>query len=1251
VTVRNTSIPELAVQRNPTIAHSRKRERVSSNWRLSNLNKYLPLLILIVSIAIIYRGWFASGAVAWSDWRFHPASRLNDYWGIPSLWDGANGTGGVNTFGGPLLPVLFAESLFYHIGIDFTVALRLAWLYGGLLVCAFATYTLAVELFSSRIAGVISALLAISNTYIALIMTGGQFTVGNGYFWMAPTLLFFYRALRRPIPSRLVLPALCVSIQVMYDLRSTYITFGVLLLLALFYVLAQRSVGRALRAILAATAQFLVIGVVTILVHLFWLLPVHYAQQSGGVSLPTGYDGLFWVHVLSYMHLSHAFALFHPFWYQNNISPQPIEVSPVYFLLPLPIFAVFLRRRLTFMELFLFALALLSILFVKGSSAPAGGIYEWMFTHFIGFSLFRDPSKFFQPLALAYALLLGRVASTFPHSIPAETGHAVRGWTKRIVDRTARVLVPAACLGLVLLQAVPVAANTTWGALAPQVIPTGYAAFNRYVDRQPEFFRIMWYPTNAYGSFSSLHPQIALSDVGNNYFSKQLPNPSDSASWAYLPHAMDMLQALSVKYVVVADYAANTPAQYRSNTAQALQLVRRAFPSFPEMRFGETHVFVNRDYVPQAFVPTRDVSQASVIAALHYKSTLQSSIKNLGGVGSYTSTCHTCLFLASHNHTFTRQDVIVQHAIHPFLLIWNQSYDPNWVASIEPTSLSQPFWWTWTHPSTLQRFHLQTNGFANAWWITRPGTYRIVIEYWPQRLTDVGWFIAWATMLICLIVASMTVIRNRLLSFRAVDTRRFSPNMLSVNEPMDIAVVGQRDNCVPLQRSEMPKQGAAISMEAGGQDAAGNVAGWWDLVELRRRFTSSSLLRHNVLMFGANIATSALAYLYHPIVGRFLGASGYGTILSLGALSTILLIPSQVLTNIANKFTADLVAQGRIGEVNYLFRRLTLYSLLIGVLTTSLFIVFSPAIAPVLKLSSPQIIIISSLGYVLSYSGALNTGVIQGRQQFGWFALLNFLSSFLRLPATFLVLAAGFGITGVLIGGLVQGMILYAVTFLPMRDFLRVPQVRVPSLKPLLVYSLGSALALGGGTLLVNTDTVLAKTFLTPADAGYYGALVTVGRIVLFVGGSLVWVMFPKVAALQQQGDDPSGVLAWTMAGVAILSTGVVVAFWLYPSEIIRLILHGTPPQIVTQSVVWFGLAMLFQALANVLIYYFLSLGKMTFVPILLACCVLQAILIAVWHQNVTQLVAAMVAVMALLLVGLVTLYTVQARRATRRTS
>lgn len=715
------------------------------------LKKYGPLIVIVGLLAVVFRGWLSSGTVTYGDWGFYSGGRLQDFWPVPSLWDGSSGTGAFDVLAGPMFPLLFIQGFLHQWGIGFAWSERLVWIFPGVLIGALSTYALGLSFFSGRVAAVISALFLAFNSYIIVVMTGGQFTVSTGSNLMPLVLLLFYRALCRPQVGRLALTALAVAVQIMFDLRSTYLTLGVVILFALFYILGRLTWRAARSAVMAAVAQFVAMGVVGLLVHAYWLLPGHYAVR---IALPGGYDSTDWVYRLSYMQLSHAFALFHPFWYQDTQTPHVGAVSPIFYALPLVILAVLLVRRATYVDLFLGVVALLSIFFIKGANPPAGWIYNWLFAHLPGFSMYRDPSKFYQPLALAYALLLGRAMILVPSAFGRRLRHRMD-----ILVRTAVAIVG---VGIAVLPTLPVAASAPWGTLAPVHIPAEYAAFNRFIDTQSQFFRVMWYPAGyQFATSSARHPSISAVTIGQAYLSQHLPTSTDATSWLLRPDAQAILDALSIKYIAVADIPA-AGAQYAADRTQAMKLLRREFPSFSETRIGAIHLFVNRSYLPAAFVPAGRLS-GSAQRALLQRAVAPPIERRDGLPGEFASACQACLTTVSTSQT--RYEFVVHNAAHPFLLVLSQAFDPNWDVYLEPASSPQPFWWTWLHPARPERDHFTVNGFANGWWIDRPGTYRIVVEYWPQRLVDAGWIVCWLTIIGCLGLAAgprlMSWLRHR----------------------------------------------------------------------------------------------------------------------------------------------------------------------------------------------------------------------------------------------------------------------------------------------------------------------------------------------------------------------------------------------------------------------------------------------------------------------------------------------------------
>ena len=55
--------------------------------------------------------------------------------------------------------------------------------------------------------------------------------------------------------------------------------------------------------------------------------------------------------------------------------------------------------------------------------------------------------------------------------------------------------------------------------------------------------------------------------------------------------------------------------------------------------------------------------------------------------------------------------------------------------------------------------HSLVNGYANGWYVPRTGQYRIVLEFWPQRLLEIGILISAMTLIACLTFLIITAVR------------------------------------------------------------------------------------------------------------------------------------------------------------------------------------------------------------------------------------------------------------------------------------------------------------------------------------------------------------------------------------------------------------------------------------------------------------------------------------------------------------
>ncbi len=86
------------------------------------------------------------------------------------------------------------------------------------------------------------------------------------------------------------------------------------------------------------------------------------------------------------------------------------------------------------------------------------------------------------------------------------------------------------------------------------------------------------------------------------------------------------------------------------------------------------------------------------------------------------------------------------NASEPFYLVFSETYDNDWVASISGQQIPG-------------QYHFTANGYANGWYINRTGAYTITLEYWPQNLFYIGGAISVTAFILCMVYVSKDKIK------------------------------------------------------------------------------------------------------------------------------------------------------------------------------------------------------------------------------------------------------------------------------------------------------------------------------------------------------------------------------------------------------------------------------------------------------------------------------------------------------------
>ncbi|MCJ7633851.1 hypothetical protein MUP77_15875, partial [Candidatus Bathyarchaeota archaeon] len=103
----------------------------------------------------------------------------------------------------------------------------------------------------------------------------------------------------------------------------------------------------------------------------------------------------------------------------------------------------------------------------------------------------------------------------------------------------------------------------------------------------------------------------------------------------------------------------------------------------------------------------------------------------------------------------TTYRVNVTNATEPFYLIFSETYNPSW--KVYEGSVN---WLETIFKEPLSAEHFYVNGYANAWYINKTGTYTITLEFWPQNLFYAGSAISITTLIICTLYISKDKIKT-----------------------------------------------------------------------------------------------------------------------------------------------------------------------------------------------------------------------------------------------------------------------------------------------------------------------------------------------------------------------------------------------------------------------------------------------------------------------------------------------------------
>lgn len=300
---------------------------------------------------------------------------------------------------------------------------RLVWWIPFLFIGFISSFLLSRNIFKNVFFSFLASFIYLCNTYILLIIGGGQIAgIGQAYAFAPFVVLSYIILLKNPTLNKAIIAGFAVAISVMFDLRMTYITLvgiGLYILIRLIFKLQDRSsfFKNTSGVVKNLIYIFVIPGVIVLLLHSFWLIPLAIVRQNPLFQLGSAYDTAAAVKFFSFATFENAFGLLHPNW-PENIFGKVGFMKPEFLILPILAYSSLLfvirnkekqnkeQKQENMYVLYFVLLGLVGSFLAKGANDPFGGVYLWMFSHVPGFIMFRDPTKWYLLIVLSYAMLI-----------------------------------------------------------------------------------------------------------------------------------------------------------------------------------------------------------------------------------------------------------------------------------------------------------------------------------------------------------------------------------------------------------------------------------------------------------------------------------------------------------------------------------------------------------------------------------------------------------------------------------------------------------------------------------------------------------------------------------------------------------------------------------------------------------------------------------------------------------------------------
>ena len=371
-----------------------------------------------------------------------------------------------------------------------------------------------------------------------------------------------------------------------------------------------------------------------------------------------------------------------------------------------------------------------------------------------------------------------------------------------------------------------------------------------------------------------------------------------------------------------------------------------------------------------------------------------------------------------------------------------------------------------------------------------------------------------------------------------------------------------------------------------------------------------------IMIIGSNFS-NFIAWLYHFVISRVLSVPEYGELVSIISLLGLTTSIFSFINIVVMKFVSGAETKDLPKLLNTFSKKLKSF----GIITVLIYLLLSPAIAAFLKIDYIKVAIASIAIYVALYN-SLYRAFLNGLLKFSEAVLSNVSSTISRLLFGLILVLMGLSVLGAEIG-LILG---FAMGVLISKYFLRDITSKIKaktkqiSLKPIIKYSAPILIFSAVNNSFLMTDVLFVKHYFSLEEAGIYGSVSTLAKIILFATAPISNVMFPLVSQAHSNNKPYKSYLFLSSLLTIGFSSFILLIYLFLPELVINTLYRkeflGAAPLLF-----WMGLFIAIYSIATMFVNFYLSINKTSVVKFTVISAFVQIFGIILFHNTLLQVI------------------------------